>query len=240
MSISIPNIDFIFYHIEKCGGTSLRHSLYNYFINIYNKKQVYDSTKSSNYRLQFDKKNIDAIKNDNNFDYDNIKIIMSHVRVYEFPYLLNTTPIKITIIRNPIDRIISHYYYFDKANYNCEMIDLPNNIFKKYCKAHGQHMCRVFDCIESNNVFNIKKLKINIKNFTYILILENIDEDIKHLNKLLNNYYNCNYNIIMPHTNKNEYIVKDSNLLKEKIKLCCTRDLTLYNMVTNYNLTHKN
>ena len=126
--MSIPNIDFIFYHIEKCRGTSLRDSLYYYFINIYNKKQIFDTNKSSDYRIQFNKKNIDTIKNDNNFDYDNIKIIMSHVRVYDFPYLLNTTPIKITIIRNPIDRIISHYYYFDKANYNCEMIDLPNNI----------------------------------------------------------------------------------------------------------------
>ena len=99
----------------------------------------------------------------------------------------------------------------------------------------------IFDCIESNNVFNIKKLKTNIKNFTYILILENIDEDIKHLNKLLNNYYNCNYILNIEHinNNNNNTTIKDSNLLKEKIKLHCTRDLTLYNIVTNYNLTHK-
>ena len=34
--------DFIFYHIEKCGGSSLRTSLYDYFIQIYPKNIIFD------------------------------------------------------------------------------------------------------------------------------------------------------------------------------------------------------
>jgi hypothetical protein len=118
------------------------------------------------------------------------------------------------------------------------MIDLPHNIFKKYCIGHGRHMCRVLDCIEKNNYFNVKKLKYFIKNFTYILILENINKDIKHLNTILNNYYKCNYILDFDHLNKNEIQtvnIKNYELLKEKIKLFCNPDIRLYNMVKKYN-----
>jgi hypothetical protein len=236
--IEIPSIDFIFYHIEKCGGTSMRIGLYNYFNNIYNTKQIYESSITANGCIEFNKKNMYIIKNDTTFDYNNIKIILGHTRVYDLPSLFITTPLKITIIRNPLDRIISHYYHFDQKNYNCEMVDLPKNIFKKYCKGHGRHMCRVLNCIDSNNYFNVKKLKDIIKNLTYVLILENIDQDIKYLNKLLNNHYKCNYIIEINKLNtskKDKNNIKEYDLLKEKIKPFCRPDFLLYNMVINYN-----
>lgn len=236
--MDIPSIEFIFYHIEKCGGTSARFGLYNYFNNIYDKKQLYESSITTNGCFEFNKKNIDLIKNDTLFDFNNIKVILGHTRIYDIPSLFITTPLKITIIRNPIDRIISHYYSFDKSTYNCEMIDMPSNIFKKYCIAHGRHMCKVLDCIEKNNYFNVKKLKYIIKNFTYILILEYINEDIKHLNKILNNYYKCNYILNIHHLNKKQIQtsnIKNYELLKEKIKPFCNPDFRLYNMVKKYN-----
>ena len=99
-------------------------------------------------------------------------------------------------------------------------------------------MCRVLDCIEPKNYFNVKKLKNIIKNFTYILILENIEKDIKYLNNILNNHYKCNYNIELNKLNTSKIEknnIKDYELLKEKIKPFCGPDFVLYNMVNNYN-----
>jgi hypothetical protein len=230
-------LDFIFYHIEKCGGTSISYMLEKYYNNIYNNNQIFNSNNIRNH-IQFTKKNIEIIKQEKQVDYNNLKAIMSHTRIYDFPHLFENTPLKITIVRNPIDRIISHYYHFDKNNYNCEMIDLPHNIFKKYCIGHGRHMCRVLDCIESNNYFNVKKLKYIIKKFTYILILENIDEDVKKLNNILNIHYNCNHELNIIKINEstiNKHNIKDYELLKEKIKIYCGPDIRLYNMIKKYN-----
>jgi hypothetical protein len=99
-------------------------------------------------------------------------------------------------------------------------------------------MCRVLDCIESNNYFNVKKLKYIIKKFTYILILENIDEDVKKLNNILNIHYNCNHELNIIKINEgttNKHNIKDYELLKEKIKIYCDPDIRLYNMVKKYN-----
>jgi hypothetical protein len=230
-------LDVIFYHIEKCVGMAISNSLHEYFNIIYNNNQIFNSNNIEN-NIQFNKKNLELIKKEKTIDYNNLKVVMSHTHIYDFPCLFKTTPLKITSIRNPIDRIISHYYYFDKNTYDCEMIDLSDNIFKKYCKGHGRHMCKVLDCVKTNYYFDVEKLKSTIKNFTYILILENIDEDMKHLNKILNNYYKCNNILNISLLNKGNIEknnIKQYELLKEKIKPFCGPDFKLYNMVKNYN-----
>ena len=233
----LPKIDFIFYHIEKCGGTSMRRTLYDYFMYLYKTNQIFDPELSNDYNIQFNKKNIEIIKKDNHFDYNNLKVIVGHTRVYDLPSLFINTPLKITILRDPVDRIISHYYSFDKISHNnSELIDLPENIFKKYCQGHGCHMCRVLHCMDKDNYLSVNKIKTIITQFTYILILENIEEDIKILNKLLNKYYNVNYNIQLNFINVNENKkIKNIELLKEKIKKYCEYDYTLYNIVKIYN-----
>ena len=40
------NVKFIFYHIEKCAGTSLRHELYNYFSNCIDNTLIFFPEKS--------------------------------------------------------------------------------------------------------------------------------------------------------------------------------------------------
>jgi len=32
---------FVFYHIPKCGGTSMRYALNELFLNLYDQKQIY-------------------------------------------------------------------------------------------------------------------------------------------------------------------------------------------------------
>ena len=106
----LPKIDFIFYHIEKCGGTSMRRTLYDYFMYLYKTNQIFDPELSNDYNIQFNKKNIEIIKKDNHFDYNNLKVIVGHTRVYDLPSLFINTPLKITILRDIRSRFRFYIY----------------------------------------------------------------------------------------------------------------------------------
>ena len=65
--------DFCFFHIEKCMGSSLRIMLYDYFINIYKKEQIFVPEKCENIGQNL------TIENDMEyFTNFNFKVILCH------------------------------------------------------------------------------------------------------------------------------------------------------------------
>ncbi len=219
--------DFIFFHIEKCGGTSLRFSLYNYFSKIYAKKHIYlpEHNKNKCYLPGI----IEDVKKNNSFyDFDNLKVILSHIRYNSFPNLTNNCKFKFTSIRDPISRVISHYYFFNFPNNNIHMIDLNQKDFEKFVYGHGKHISH---CLGIKKINEINK---QLKEFTYIAVLENINNDMKNLNYLLNNIYNVNYtlDIFVKNASKKYKInIKDKNKLCSLIKKYCHLDYLVYNRV---------
>ena len=102
---SKKNFPIIFYHIPKCGGTTFCNILHN--LNIYKNKKSFritgPATSFENARSALDNfTNNKKTILDNNYDF-----IYGHFQHSINNYFKNYT--SITILRNPVDRCISHY-----------------------------------------------------------------------------------------------------------------------------------
>jgi hypothetical protein len=126
--MSYPEIDFIFYHLVKCAGSSLRLSLYNKFENMY-KNKIYIPSKYGN--INFMKENITNIRNTNG--YLDLKVILSHYKYNDFDLSINPK-FKITFIRDPVKRVISHYYFFDYPKNKITVVQTSRHILVTHAR----------------------------------------------------------------------------------------------------------
>jgi hypothetical protein len=235
------NPDFCFFHIEKCMGSSLRKILYNYFTNIYNKNEIFEPALYGN-----NKQNL--IKNDDLlfFNNKNIKVLLCHCS-YDKQNItdhFSKSCFSITCIRNPIERFLSHYDFFIKQEYNCNFYELTEQqIIYLLDNTYNSNLLslRLGDLIIKNDV-DFFQLIDKIKTINCILITEFINDDIIHLNKILNKYTNTEEKIDMIHLNK----AKDNKEIKER-NLCLIRkyfnyfyyDNKLYEYICNMNINDR-
>jgi hypothetical protein len=222
--MSYPEIDFCFYHLVKCAGSSLRLSLYNKFENMY-KNKIYIPSKYGN--INFMKEHINNIRNTKG--YLDLKVILSHYRYNDFDLSINPK-FKITFIRDPVKRVISHYYFFNYPKNKIHFIDLPKNDFDLFCKGHGSHMCDWLGLLDNDSI-NMNKLNVRLKEFNFIGLVENYNNDIIILNNLINTYFNMTTNLPNVHANDSKIEIKNETELKKLILPFCNNDYILYNEV---------
>jgi len=149
---SFPLIDFVFYHIEKCGGSSFRTMLYNFFVQnkIYNHNEIYvpKFVNNINFRLE----NLYKIQNSLGLQqFSKLKAIVGHVLYHQIDFLEENVKYRFSIIRHPVSRLISHYYFFDFPKTRIHMIDLSSNKFERLCKQYSLFYCSRFHCVSENN-----------------------------------------------------------------------------------------
>ena len=205
--------------------------LNDYFKNIYNEDEIYLPKKYNNINLI----NINNYNYIDNLDND-FKILLCHVSYKtELTKNICNNILSISCVRNPYTRIISHYYFFDYIKYKKKLYELDKN--------------EIIEIL--NNCGNLisKRLgsKKNINEINYILIMENIDDDLNKLNIILNNKYNkdINLKLIKANTNKkhNDSLQFDMIFL-ERYKEHFQKDIELYNYIVslpiNKRLKNKN
>jgi hypothetical protein len=221
--------EFIFYHIEKCSGSSLRNILYEYFKQIYPKNKIFIPEHSGNIKVNYLPHQIEEIKKNPRFDFPNIKVILSHIRISNFPNLDKTCKYKFTCVREPVSRLISHYYFFNYPKNKIEFIDLNNKDFEDFVMSCGNH---ISNCLGITNNNDINEIDEQIKKFDYILTFENIDNDLIVFNKSLNKIFKRNFSLHNEKINvSKKKNIKDHNKLKTLLKKYCTLDELVYNRI---------
>ena len=169
--MTILTFELVFYHIPKCGGTSLREFFKQlYLTNGFHEEDIYVSCDSLN--------RPDIMNNDilNNIlpVLNNKKIILAHINHNLYPVLPSI--FNITCIRNPINRFISSFNHFtlqSNPDYNLEYLYLHN-------RSHFDKLCRNCYGCESNSWF-----RNNISDFDFIIIFENLEIDLKYVTSIL-------------------------------------------------------
>tara|TARA_Y100000992_G_C21264855_1_gene493432 strand:+ start:1349 stop:2092 length:744 start_codon:yes stop_codon:yes gene_type:complete len=236
MSIFIKNknILFTFYHIEKCAGTSLRYELYNYFSTFMDKQLIFmpeinnvgnNVNLTNNNLLQITKLGKKFI------EFLNKKlIILCHISFNDKIFCFE--PIfKITCIRNPISRVISHYNYFDKKNYhNREFDQLTNEELKNWFIQKGNLTIFRLTCT-TNNLLLAKQ---NLLKMNHVILVEDYNKDIKTLGHKLekcfgNKFYHVNLKKNIGTKTKYRY----NKIFLEKIIFYLKEELELYYFYKN-------
>lgn len=162
-------------HIPKTAGTSFIHSL----------KKQYGYQKVVRIDINDNRTRINKIPVDNACVYKNTEVIHGHFSIDLLNNYLNLppeTPI-ITWLRDPVERVISNYYYLHKRLSEELMEEKKGlNILAKMERSLLEYAQD-----ERNRNRMSKFLKgIDLKDFFFIGIVENYDNDIQELGKKLN------------------------------------------------------
>lgn len=142
--------EFVFYHIPKCGGTSLRDYLYKILKTKYDESQIYYPRITKQYRPSYGNKNLSTIHEYNNVmecvgeeHLSNIKAVLCHIR-YDTEYLSfkkTKNVVDLLVMRDPVDRLISHYNFFDTILFDGRPIhELSIDQLRLYCESRGNVM----------------------------------------------------------------------------------------------------
>lgn len=212
------NLEIISIHIPKTAGTSFGYMLIDLYKDSYGKH--YPQPRKKNIPSFLHSKLYNKYDNTPNIlskqDLTkNLKCVHGHMTYDKYKSDFNFKNVKlITWVRNPIERLIS-LYYFRKFNNKFTI-----NEMVKYD--------RFMDWIKSNDSEEITILKYlnDINDFYFIGITEKFEKDIELLYEKMNW---SNYKIYhMNKSSKQEFIklsLKDKNYIKDKFK----KDFILYN-----------
>ena len=179
----------VFVHVPKTAGTTFhqvlkREYVNRYFINAFNVDESLRKFKSLS-----------------EFERQSIELVQGHSALYFVEYLTN--PVLITFLRNPIDLVVSNFYYIKRAPWNgyhkyvnemssiMEFVEFTKE--KKFDNLQTRHLSKV-DLKNSNeidrSIHRIEDLYditlSNLKRFDFVFTIDEFDKALLTLRKSLN------------------------------------------------------
>lgn len=171
-------------HIPKCGGTTIQFLLSENF----KKEELYP------YLL---------VKKDMEMPLIDDKVTMGH-----FPYwflvekdLNFKSSFTFTILREPVERVISHYFYFKNVNPNKELNQIPKNSLC-YFLCSNQHLYG--ESLLQDAISNLKTLD-------FVFFMDDYEDGIRKLFKRLN----LKLPDPIPHLNITKKLPFNNDILKQ-------------------------
>ncbi len=183
---------FIFTHIPKCGGTSFRHYINSAcLLNNLDTSEIYipgcNEIKSDKNLGQLDNKELEQLRK------NNIRVLANHTKYEEHSkYKIKIpSPYYYTLLRNPIQRFISHYNFFyyknglDKLK-NISLNDLEEHRLEKLIISLSNLQVSYLSNVKyPKAVGSLNQYKIAYYNLTQLYggfgILEQMEESLKQL-----------------------------------------------------------
>ena len=168
----------IFLHIPKAAGTTLRDILYRQ----YEKEYIYELDGQNFVRSLEDFKQLDPKEK------EKVRLLMGHM-YFGLHELLPSPPMYITMLRNPVEKVISYYYFVSRLNTHAdyELIKSQNISLKEYCSMNRPNMCNAqtrFIAGENFSKVNnepkmLEQAKTNLReHFSIVGITEKFDETL--------------------------------------------------------------
>ena len=232
----------VFLHIEKCGGSTF-------------KELIVSITKNKKNDYYID--NIDYLNKNNYIFTHNIlknnKLIAFHWNINDiYLYLKDICVFNLTMIRNPIKRLISHYYHMIMYNSKCKIRKVEHKEFKPNIGLSKQNINFIIDYINdygnlivyrlgvTHNNFDIKytynfkewfdNAILNISKIKYIFLLEDLHNEIEDYNEKYS-YFKINYNSIIDNKNNNDIYISSKDIEYEYIiKIIREHNIILYDI----------
>lgn len=158
----------LFLHMPKCAGTSVREVV----LGIFGSRVIFDY--ETFFSLPSDVKE-KVIKNarGNPTVVDDENLIYGHF--YPIKYLGNAAPRSfrlVTILREPIDRLVSHWTFWQEGNYD------SHYLWRKM-KAEEWSIERFIMSSEMQNFYSQYLTLCPVRNFSYIGLYENLEESVQ-------------------------------------------------------------
>lgn len=185
--------DFVFYHIPKCGGTTVRDYLYRVLSTRYDNNEIYYPRITKEYRPVYGNKNLSTSQELETVTecltesgLNKLKAIICHVK-YDTDYLSfkQSTPVELLVMRDPVDRLISHYNFFDTRLFDGrEISELSVDQLRLYCESRGNVMFSYLrGRTDTGYIGSIEDAKHNIDRIEHKFMLENINTDLPVVTK---------------------------------------------------------
>lgn len=173
----------IFMHLPKCGGTTF-HTILN---RMYLPEEIFDIKVINNIKL-----NTDDFISLSTKEKEQIKLLKGHLEFGLHKYFKENTEY-ITFLRNPIERIISYYYYVKRRpNHRLYKFDLfkeDMSIYDFVTKINEQDInngeIRFISGINDSEEFMLEKALENIeKHFSFVGTIEKFNESLIILQRM--------------------------------------------------------
>ncbi|KAG1699650.1 Heparan sulfate 2-O-sulfotransferase 1 [Nymphon striatum] len=254
----------IYNRIPKCGSTTFfnllkalgKRNKFNHFTsNLYHKRHL-----TVKEQLKFVKK-IKRMKAPMSMD--------RHIYYINFTQYEMTQPLYINVIRDPVERLISAFYYVRKSALRSDSNSMPSKPWldlsyercvkekKKECqykfgRPDDQTLMTPYFCGQAEmcrmlgNYWALNKAKYNIENhYAVVGVLEEMNKTLVVLEKYIPSYFSGASSVYKPksksfHRNSSEKQNKVSSEVKEMVKKTLSTEYELYRFVLQrLNLQYK-
>ncbi len=208
-------LELVSIHIPKTAGTSFRNTL----------KSVYGEASVARLDIHIENKKVrlnEKLYNDNHLDYE-IKVIHGHFCPDDLNNFIkiNRKTLFITWLRDPVERVVSNYYYLAKRL--TEILDEENNNLNILSKMQRSLIEYASDEISRNRMSKFLSGK-ELSKMAFVGIQEHYEEDLKQLAQLFNW---DNLAVFKHNVTGSKYEVSESD--RAKIAALNELDMAIYN-----------